>query len=340
MNIDSNPDNADWLQIMRAKRIAEQIPNGKQIWEAALREANGSKSGALMAFYNLLSEAGVDYEAYLKGLHPPNNPRIKGDGFMSISDHFLKLGAKAQEGSKPRCHLLTHGGKREVAQRLAQLITGVGTVNCTDRWMPVGFDEITEAELDKAENLLGKEHRDELRNWWLKAGGPKTRTPNWDIVSTCTVNGKKGFLLIEAKAHVNELKNEVKGKQLESNASPNSKLNHKNIGICIDVASKELSYATKQCWNLSRDSHYQMANRFAWAWKLTQLGYPVILVYLGFLQANEMKIPFNEERSWSEEVFNHSKPLFPQQIWGLELSVNGQSFIPLIRTSKQKLELS
>ena len=42
-------------------------------------------------------------------------------------------------------------------------------------------------------------------------------------------------------------------------------------------------------WSLSRDSHYQLANRFAWAWKLADMGLPTILIYLGFLNAAEMK---------------------------------------------------
>jgi len=42
-------------------------------------------------------------------------------------------------------------------------------------------------------------------------------------------------------------------------------------------------------WQLSRDSLYQLANRFAWAWKIASLGVPVALVYLGFIAADQMK---------------------------------------------------
>lgn len=31
-----------------------------------------------------------------------------------------------------------------------------------------------------------------------------------------------------------------------------------------------------------------MSNRFAWAWKLATMEVPVVLVYLGFLNATEM----------------------------------------------------
>lgn len=59
-NIDEDPDNADWIRIVRAERIAQQVPGGKKIWESALKEAGGSRSGALMVFYRLLQEAGIE----------------------------------------------------------------------------------------------------------------------------------------------------------------------------------------------------------------------------------------------------------------------------------------
>lgn len=33
---------------------------------------------------------------------------------------------------------------------------------------------------------------------------------------------------------------------------------------------------------ISRDSHYQFANRLGFAWKLASIGVPTVLVYLGF----------------------------------------------------------
>ena len=35
--------------------------------------------------------------------------------------------------------------------------------------------------------------------WWLAVASNNTRTPNWDIVTTCTIEGKPGIVLIEAK---------------------------------------------------------------------------------------------------------------------------------------------
>jgi hypothetical protein len=49
-----------------------------------------------------------------------------------------------------------------------------------------------------------------------------------------------------------------------------------------------LEDATRLAWQISIANHYQMSNRFASARKLTGLGKPVVLVYLGFIRANDM----------------------------------------------------
>ena len=59
VNLDADPDNADWLKIERAERISLQVPGGTQIWETALEKAGDSRSGALGVFYRLLREAGI-----------------------------------------------------------------------------------------------------------------------------------------------------------------------------------------------------------------------------------------------------------------------------------------
>ena len=122
-------------------------------------------------------------------------------------DSFLeKLQPDERTGSKPRCHWLTHGAPGQVANRLNALAEPWGSVSADDHWMPEGFRRIQEAQLDKAARLLPKQDRGKLRDWWLAVSRPHARTPNWDIASTCTVDRRKGLLLVEAKAHTQELK--------------------------------------------------------------------------------------------------------------------------------------
>jgi len=250
------------------------------------------------------------------------------------------LGDKQREGSKPRCHWMTHGTNEQVAGRLTELIEPWGNVSPTDNWMPEGFDNVNEAELDRAPALLDPEIGRQLKDWWLAGGKGKLTTPNFDIASTCTVTAdgesKHGLLLVEAKAHEKELKVSAEGKKLNVvKASDDSRKNHERIGEAIREANDGLHKDTSLKWNISRDQSYQMSNRFAWSWKLTELGIPVILVYLGFLNADEMSKPFFSPAAWERQVKSHSRPLCPEEVWDTAWTINGQPFVPLIRSAER-----
>ena len=253
-----------------------------------------------------------------------------------------QLGHK--RGSQPRCILMADGARKAVAERLTKLVNLPDViVSPEDKWMPRGKPTLLakgswdkspakEVKLGDPNELLPEDVRQELKNWWL-AVTERANTPNWDIASTCDVNGQTGLLLVEAKAHHQELTGAESGMTPGSNTQ-----NRESIAQAIQEASQELSNATGLGWTLSRDSHYQMSNRFAWSWKLTQLGYPVVLVYLGFL--NAVEVPdlgplLTDEADWEMAVQSHCKSLFPASIWGRKWSVNNQLLIPLIRGLEQ-----
>jgi hypothetical protein len=214
--------------------------------------------------------------------------------------------------------------------------------------MPDGFTQCDEAQLHTAERIIpDPEIRASLLSWWLP-GARRATTPNWDIASTCSVRGKRGLLLVEAKAHDAELRNEERGKPLGAEdgngVSIDSRRNHVRIGACIQDAGLALSEQTKLAWALSRDWNYQMGNRFTWAWKLTDLGMPVILIYLGFIGCEEMRTesgqrPITDKDDWQRMVEAHSRSLFSREIWNQEWHVHGHSFIPLIRVYEQSLSV-
>jgi len=247
-----------------------------------------------------------------------------------------RLNARERRGSKPRCHLLTHGSSDVVAARLTSLAAPFASVAPTDRWMPDGFENTAECQLDKAPQLLSDALCVRLAKWWLPTNAQGARTPNFDIASTCKIGGARGLLLIEAKAHAMELVNEIGGRQLKEDASAQRKASHITIGAAIDSAGIGLGAATRLSWKISRDSHYQMSNRFAWAWKLTELGMPVVLIYLGFIRAYDMskpgEVPFADAGAWESATTSHSGPLFPTEVWGRRWLVNGLPLIPLIRS--------
>lgn len=256
--------------------------------------------------------------------------------------HLLdNLKPKQRKGSKPRCHFLTHGAPKQVSKRLTELIDPWGSVATTDHWMPQGFDSLDEAKLCTASRLIpDKRVRDDLLGWWL-AVPVNANIPNWDIASTCTIDGQPGLLLIEAKAHDAELRNEERGKELKPHVTSKSRRNHVRIGTCIQDASLSLSEETGLVWALSRDWNYQMANRFTWAWRLVSMGIPTILVYLGLLDCQEMRtasqIPFSNHEDWRRLVEEHGAHLFPAGVWDHRWIIQGSALIPTIRTIMQPL---
>ena len=259
-----------------------------------------------------------------------------------MSDPLDILRPKERRGSKPRCHLLTHGTPEEVAARLTELVVPFGHVTAADRWMPQGFVDLEEAQLHKAPRLIDPERAALLRGWWLAPESQDAMTPNFDIASTCTIGGVPGLLLVEAKAHDQELNKEAIGRSLTDDASDNRRRSHETIGDAIASACKGLSEATSLPCKIARDSCYQMSNRFAWSWKIAELGIPVILVYLGFLRADEMQDrgePFHEPEDWERLVKAHSANLLPGEVWGREWSCNGSAFISLIRSLEQPLRI-
>lgn len=233
-----------------------------------------------------------------------------------------RLKNNEHRGSKPRCHWLTHGTREQVGHRLTELAQPWGTVSADDYWLPEGFCRCDEARLDKEPELLPEaKHRKALRDWWLAV--PR-KTPSFDIASTCKVGCKKGLLLVEAKAHAGELSKHDRCEAQEPNRT--------QIENALKKANTALRADTGLCWQLSWERCYQMSNRFAWSWKVAKLGYPVILVYLGFLNAQEMGTPFASRDEWQALVKEHSRLLFPpEQVWGQWVRGRDRAdFIPCI----------
>ena len=252
-----------------------------------------------------------------------------------MNDLLGKLESDEQRGSKPRCHWLTHGTREQVANRLTALVEPWGRVSVDDQWIPEGFSRTKEAQLHQVPDLLSQEDCNRLRDWWLAVQNNNPKTPNWDIVSTCTVGVAKGVLLIEAKAHNKELKAKDRSKAGSDNFL--------QIGNCMEQANNSLANYTKPGWALSHKHHYQMSNRFAWSWKLTELGYSVILVYLGFLNAEEMREgkkqrPLSDHAEWEGLVKSHSGPLFSEEVWDQQWNVNGRFFVPRIRSCEMRYD--
>jgi hypothetical protein len=279
-------------------------------------------------------------------MNDQRDARIQENRIMSW---WLQLDKPA--GSRPRCVSMMHGERSAVADRLTRLVDLPDVVVTQEsRWMPRGLpvqrsdgswdvSPATEAKLDEPNELIAANESKALSTWWL-AHSEKANTPNWDIASTCKVSGKNGLLLVEAKAHSGELAGEGRGKKLDPDASDNSFANHLKIGNAISDAAARYQRSTGLPFAISRDQRYQMSNRFAMASKLAEMGYAVVLVYLGFLNAREMagRDLLTSLEQWEKLVTDHSVVLFPKALWGQRMTLNGHPFIPIIRTSKWSFE--
>lgn len=243
------------------------------------------------------------------------------------------LPPKEQRGSRPRCLLLTEGSDNVVAKRLTEIVAPFAKIEAGRHvWMPRGLSEPAEAKLGESPQFLSPAQRKEVRDWWLAVQRANTNTPNWDIAATAAIDGQEGLVLVEAKAHVNEL--HVAGKPFSGNgASRSNPANHAKIGAAIAEANDALN-AHLPGFNLSRDSHYQLANRFAWAWKAATLGVPVVLVYLGFLKADEMQNrsqPFAGEAAWTAAMLHHAHGIVPEAAWSQSMMINDTPMRAIIR---------
>jgi len=234
-------------------------------------------------------------------------------------------------GSRMRCLLLTHQPDHVVADRLTQLVQPFAVINSdTDHWAPAGFTRSDELELGAAEDFLTSPQRQLLTGWWLDVAR-RARTPTWDIISTCTVGGRAGLVLVEAKAHAAEMSHE--GKPVPR--TENGLRNHTRVASAVSESSIQLN-AVSPGFSLSISSHYQLCNRFAWSWKLASMGIPVVLVYLGFLNTEDMahrgREIFESASAWESAVHNYADGIVPGPAWERSLDIGGTPVIPLIRS--------
>lgn len=232
-----------------------------------------------------------------------------------------------------RKHVLDWVERSDFANQLSQLIKSTrATVKSSDIWMPKGHNYPEEARLEKlGPRIFNNIDWQALQDWWLVYPGG-ANTPNWDLASTCTIEGQRGLVLIEAKAHTQELKRD--GKRLKANASFNSQRNHERIGSAIKEASEVLARIIPGV-NISRDTHYQLANRIAFSWKIASLGVPLVLVYLGFLgdeSISDIGEPFGDDEHWQKLMRAYTSKCIPKDFIGRQIQCGKASMQMIIRS--------
>ena len=259
---------------------------------------------------------------------------------MKQNEKNIAFNAKDLKGSRLRCMMFTNLPDERIADHLTNLVQPYATVRPDDVWMPRGFQKPDEARMGESKSFLSAKQRETITAWWLKKRG-RANTPNWDIASTCVIGGCKGIVLVEAKAHENEF--QVTG----DNCGSENKENRIKIKSAISEANAGLNgdgQTRFSGWSLSEKGSYQLSNRFAWSWKIASLGVPVILIYLGFLNAWEMKKDgdriLTSTKHWQDYVTESAKQIVPPEAWGKRLVIGSTSFIPLIRALDVNVSVS
>ena len=240
-----------------------------------------------------------------------------------------------------RKHVLDWTSQAEFCLELLQLVAPVDVrISARSRWMPRGHVASEEARLDTFGPLVLPESDvwANLRRWWLIHEGG-ANTPNWDIAMGCEVEGRGGLVLVEAKANVPELN--IGGKRLEATASARSAANHDQVGRAVNEACAELQRVSAKT-AISRDSHYQLANRIAFAWKLASLGVPTVLVYLGFVGDEgiaDAGAPFTDSGHWQSTFAEYAHTMVPEDLFERRIEC-GQAPTWFLVRSRRVLEAS
>ena len=252
---------------------------------------------------------------------------------MSNESASITFPRRDFKGSRLRCLMLTNLPDDTFAKALTDLASPHATVAPGHLQAPHGFLQPDEAKLGETPGFLSDSQRAEITGWWLEESR-NANTPNWDLVSQCQIGSQDGLILVEAKAHEDEFKT-------NTDTCGAKEPNADRIKGAIQEASKEWNQMLPG-FSLSSDSHYQLSNRFAFAWKLAEMGIPSVLVYLGFLDAHEMdngqRKLLRTAKQWQACVLRRSRDQVPENVWDQTFDVAGTPVTLLIRSARVAIE--
>ena len=230
-----------------------------------------------------------------------------------------------------RKHILDWVESETFLDQLTTLLQPTGALPQMGTWLPLGWKDPGEARLE----TYGPRHLptatgwSDLKRWWIRYNGT---TPNWDLAATGEFAGKSGIILVEAKANVSELK--ATGKVPQPNSTRESCQNHLRIGAAIAQAQEGLS-AVIPGIKISIDTHYQLSNRLAFAWKLASLGVPTVLMYLGFVGdkgISDAGESLHDSDHWRRVFLAHAAGVAPRESFDRMILINETPMWILIRS--------
>jgi hypothetical protein len=172
-------------------------------------------------------------------------------------------------------------------------------------------------------------------DWWIRHRTPTNRCPTWDLIAhlqSRAEGSSAGILLVEAKAHISELK--IKDAKSKPNESERSEQNDAQIKRRIGQARTRLNKLGCGPFRLSDADHYQLANRLAYSVHLATLGYRVVLLYLGFTGDTSCVDPITDEHHWQRVVGGYLQGVVPQTFPEQDHHMDNGGFVRLLIQSQ------
>ncbi len=196
-------------------------------------------------------------------------------------------------GYGSECHLLRYMGRhREYLNETVSECTGASRV----RWLDFGFrpkkDEGDWPDVEiRGLDFLREDNP--ARREWEESYWPQTgNVQNWDAVGQVTVNGNDEWLLVEAKAHLGELKVDWGAKSVRGVSM---------IEAAIENTKRALGVAQDRDW---RRGYYQYCNRLIALHFLNRHEEPAHLLFIYFygdIRSDEADCPSDID-GWTDEL--------------------------------------
>ena len=243
-------------------------------------------------------------------------------------------GFSNMENRRSRKHVLDWIGCASFRHTVNDLLGSTGvTINSRDIHRPVGHGDGVEFELPDfcwCFRPRWKVH-DCLRSWWCPSSqlNKGSRTPLWDLISTCTVLGRKGLLLVEAKTHEGELVWK----------SHQARINHDHVRTAVANISHLLTTVSGAKVSLDVDNDYQLAVRVAWATFLASKGIPVALLYLGFTGDSTTPDFLRDDAHWQRSMGAYMLGKLPLTLPEKWLRFPGGGLFSFVIRSRPVLEI-
>lgn len=178
------------------------------------------------------------------------------------------------------------------------------------------------------------------RNWWLRHRTGLNRSPTWDLIARLKDRTElpKGLLLVEAKANISELK--IDDSKSRPSQSAESIENDSQIKRRIADANATLNQLGCGHFGLSDQSHYQLANRIAFAVYLANQGYQIVLLYLGFTGDVYFNDAIRDEFQWQRVVGDYLQGVVPQTFPDRHFATNSGGSLHFLVRSLPVIEIS